>query len=736
MSTRRAGDLSARTSSFTRGARITQRALVAVLSVSALVALAECTRWQEPQQRRIGTRQAEAFVPAVTIYDGKLGEGWVNYGWAARDLGQGPAHLEAKSYGGWIVAKPGLTGTYGALAFRMQAPRDWGDFLEVRVESAQRTVFPRVVVGLEHRVELPGDWTEVLIPMRALDPERLPFDRVVFRAWKSVGAGVASLDKIVLTKGDEADVAAEVLPSVEVLLTVDCSVKGTPISPLIYGIAYDARLDAKDKQQWLLGATGRRWGGNAASRFNWRLGNAWNTASDWFFENVNYTGDPSFSWTTFLDAQRAHGMSTALTVPMLGWVAKDTSSYSFPVATGYAAKAGPQQAQDPYKPDAGNGKSPDGKPLAVPPPTQTSVASTPESIGKWVRAIRARDAKLGARSVDVYVLDNEPMLWNSTHRDVHPEPVGYDELLTKTIEYGEVVRAEDPDAVIAGPALWGWPAYLFSAIDAKLGFHVAPDRKAHGDVPLLAWWLREVRAHERKVGHRLIDLVDVHFYPQGENVGGAEGGTDAATSAKRIRSTRALWDPTYLDESWIADRIELVPRVKRWIAENAPGMGVQIGEWNFGAETHPSGGLAVAETLGRFGQQGVTSAFYWTYPPEGSPAFWAFRAFRNFDGAGGRFLDWSLPAKGDEGTSVFVSRDATGGHMVAIVLNLRNARPVVPKLTLGNAPKIKSVRLFRYAGEPTGFALAKASAKDGEITSEPLPGYSIAVFDILLEVKP
>ena len=46
-----------------------------------------------------------------------------------------------------------------------------------------------------------------------------------------------------------------------------------------------------------------------------------------------------------------------------------------------------------------------------------------------------------------FALDNEPMLWNSTHRDVHPDPVTYDELLDRTIRYGSAVRAADPDAV-------------------------------------------------------------------------------------------------------------------------------------------------------------------------------------------------------------------------------------------------------------------------------------------------
>src|SRR4029078_10949073 len=98
-------------------------------------------------------------------------------------------------------------------------------------------------------------------------------------------------------------------------------------------------------------------------------------------------------------------------------------------------------------------------------------------------------------------------------------------------------------------------------------------------------------------------------------------------SARRTRSVRALWEPTYKDESWIDDTVELIPRLKRWIAEYYPKRGISIGEYNFGATTHMKGGLAQAEALGRFAEQGITSAFFFTYPPHRSPTFWAFRAF-------------------------------------------------------------------------------------------------------------
>jgi hypothetical protein len=547
---------------------------------------------------------------------------------------------------------------------------------------------------------------------------------------KSVGSSRVLVDKIGFTAGGPREPRPEA-PADAVSLLIDCRAEGLPVSPLIYGIAYDPMHDGRDRHQFTVGASARRWGGNPSSRYNWELGAAWNTANDWFFENVNYTGNPSFTYESFLKDNRDHHLQTALTVPILGWVAKDTTSSGFPVR-----EVGPQRATDPSRPEAGDGMSPDGKPLASGPPTRTSVACSPECIQRWVEQIRAADRARGSRSVDLYILDNEPMLWNSTHRDVHPDPVTYDELLDRTIRYASALRKADPDAVIAGPALWGWPAYFFSAKDAAVGFHLKPDRRAHGDVPFLAWYLQKLREHEQKTGVRLLDVVDIHFYPQGERIGMASGGTDAATAAKRLRSTRALWDPSYVDESWINDRIELIPRMKRLIAENYPGLRLAIGEYNFGAETHMSGGLAVAEALGRFAQGGVWSAFYWSYPADRSPAFWAFRAFRNFDGAGGRFLDLSMPTRGAEGVSLFASRDAQKGHVVAVLLNLRPDRAIRPTVELVGCGAIRAPRVLGFAGGASGFVATEAKVANATITADALPPSSITVLDLPLEVKP
>lgn len=503
-----------------------------------------------------------------------------------------------------------------------------------------------------------------------------------------------------------------VSPTTSGKMRVLCTEPGTPISPRIYGIAF---ADAPKE----LGATQHRWGGNTTTRYNPELGNAWNTASDWFFQNVKID-----STETFLDKAEKSGGSAAVTVPMLGWVAKDTTSYSFPVAEyGNQAKVDPEDE----KKDKGNGQTSSGVELSAD-PARANVKSTPEMVGAWVKRLLEADKKAGKRRVKQWLLDNEPALWNSTHRDVHPWPVTYDELLEKSLAYAKAVREADPEGEIAGPSAWGWPEYFYSAKDAKEGFFWAPDRKAHGGEPLLAWYLRKMREAGEKDKKRYLDVLDVHFYPQGENIQNRDmsGGEDPFTVQKRFRATRALWDKSYVDESYIKDRIYLIPRMKEIIAEAYPGTKLQVGEWNFGAEGHVSSALAIAETFGRFAEFGVDSAFYWQAPKKEQPAFQGFLAYRNYDGKGARFLDELVKSESFHGTSLFVSRDPKTKAMVAIVLNFEADKEIDATLEWSGCGGAAIKRKFVYAGKG-GFTEEKAT---GDATALKLPPYSITVLEL------
>jgi len=509
-------------------------------------------------------------------------------------------------------------------------------------------------------------------------------------------------------------------------VVVDCQAKTTPISPNIYGVAFDPQR-ANDDTAHHLKATIRRWGGNLSTRYNWKLGNAWNTASDWYFRNVNYTSNPRWHYNDFLKQQRQWGMQTALTVPMLGFVAKDTSSSGFP-----RTQFPQQQAFDPHHPQHGNGTGIDGKPLKPGPPSLSSIPAPPEMMGEWVEAIRKEEKQKGyARSVHLYFLDNEPNLWNQTHRDVHPEPLSYDELLEKTIATIRAIRKADPEALIAGPCEWGWTNFFWSAKDiAGGGPRLAPDRRAHGDVPLVPWYLKKLYEHQQKTKERMLDVLDLHHYPQGQGVGiGEEGAVDAQTSALRLRMTRSLWDANYKEESWVNEKMRLIPRMREWVAENYPGLKLSIGEYNFGAENHASGGLAQAEALGRFAQEGLDYAFIWYYPKKGSAAAQGFQAFRNYDGKGGSFLEYFLPSTAPDDISAFVSTNADKNKLVVVLLNLNASKPQTLSLALQNCGPTQERRQFVTQFDAKGLAQMQAQPED----ILHLPPFSLAVVELSLE---
>jgi hypothetical protein len=597
-----------------------------------------------------------------------------------------------------------LSWRYGGLAFRYRAPEKFGSFLQVTLRRAGKPddAFPLVLVRPRHTALVEG-WNEVLIDWKELNPGREPFDRVLIGARSQVDSDQVELDKVMLTVPPPSDTQ-------KASLRVMCSGKSHPISELIYGAASD---------EWSSGQSAQRIGGNPLTRDNWEIG-AWNTGNDWFFENVGQ--DSTVFDTIERAASQRHKL--ALVVPLIGWVAKDKTSVGFP-----REKFGAQRKHDPYKPEAGDGYRPDGTPIRPGDPTQTSIAAPPELIGAWVRKLVGLEEKRGFRSVQMYILDNEPALWDVTHRDVHPDPVTYDELLDRTVKYASEIRQADPAAVIAGPAEWGYTGYEYSGADRAAGFGMKPDRRAHGDVPIVAWYLRQLAERERKTGQRLLDVFDLHFYPAADGIYGGNARTDASSAALRLRSTRSLWDPEYRDESWIKDNLQLIPRMQKWVAENYAGTKTSIGEWNFGAEEHISGGLATAEALGRFGQQGLDAAFHWGTLKPGTPTYWAFRAFRNFDGAGGRFLDFSVSTQELEHLSLFASRDADTKRLVLVLVNRDATTRVQARIVLTDCGQAQSARAFTYGADSKGFGDLASTVQGAEVSAE-LEPFSISVLDL------
>jgi hypothetical protein len=496
------------------------------------------------------------------------------------------------------------------------------------------------------------------------------------------------------------DAVAAPPPPASVTITVDPTRILRPISPLIYGVAL-----ADQEQLLVLGAQLNRWGGNANTRYNWVNG-AWNAARDWEFRNNgNDSGKPQpagHASDEFVSVNQSVGVETVLTVPAMGWVALNTDKQVQSI--GVPANGGPRLR-------------PDSDAIAGYDPTvnrrRTSVPSLARKNAEFVDLPQTGDGpvyqdefiqhlvtRFGASDeggVRHYVIDNEPDLWSLTHTDVHPVQVSYDDMLATFLEYATSIKSVDPNANVAGPALSGWTAYFYSALDrGSDNFLTNADRQAHGGMPLLPWWLDQVRKHDEQAGSRSLDVLDVHYYPQSPNVFGAAD--DAYTRGLRLRSTRSLWDGRYVDESWISDTIQLIPRMRAWIDQYYPGTRLAIGEWNWGAESSMSGAIAVADVLGIFGREGVDMASYWTFPPVDSPAAQAFQLFTRYNSRGDGFGDQAIAANVDTApdyVTTYASVDSTTNDVVVVAINKRDDADVLASIGVrGNATVAADVYQF------------------------------------------
>ena len=401
-----------------------------------------------------------------------------------------------------------------------------------------------------------------------------------------------------------------------------------------------------------------------------------------------------------------------MTVPLIGWTPKDRSN-----ACGFnVSKYGEQQQTDPWQSDCGNGVKPDGSEITGNNPSDTSTAITSDFVKDWIKYLVGRYGTAESGGVAFYNLDNEPMLWDDTHRNVHPNPTSYDELRDSTYRYAAAIKEADSGAKTLGPTLWGWTAYFYSALDWEPGgswWNDPQDRNAHGGTPFVEWYLQQMKAYEDQHGVRILDYLDLHNYPQASGIALAPAG-DSATQALRLRSTRSLWDPTYVDESWIDEPVRLIPRMREWVDANYPGTKLAISEYNWGALDHINGALAQADILGIFGREGLDLATLWSPPSASQPGAFAFRMYRNYDGQGVTYGDtWirSTSANQDK-LAIYGTQRSSDGALTLMVIN-KTGENLSSNLNLSGFSPGGNAEVYRYSKANLGAIVRRADQTVG-----------------------
>ncbi len=459
------------------------------------------------------------------------------------------------------------------------------------------------------------------------------------------------------------------------------------ISPFIYGGNLGDTSTIADS-----GTTLARWGGNATSNYNWQL-HTYNAGADWYFENFTLGNTEKDSVQFITDVQNA-GAHAITTMPMMSWVAGPAENgangeWSFSVA-----KFGPQCSVDPYNTDAGDGLKTDcSTPVTTSPVTTAYVPLLDDSSqacptgncvyrDAWAQALaqafgsETRSLPYSTiTSCHFYDMDNEPDIWNGTHRDVHPVASGYDELANDFVHEAGILKTWDPGAVRFGPVSCCW--WYYWNVGAT-----GDDKAAHGGVDFLPWWLNQVYWLDQIDGSRTLDVFDVHAYPDANT----SGLTTAQLQALAASVYRDYWDPTYvstsgtINQNW-ATLMEpnktipfRIPRLKAMVNAIYPDTPLSFTEWSaaFYKESDFSTALGDADAYGIFGREGVSFASRWGAPTQGNPNYLALKLYTNYDGSHHGFGTVSVSDfnSGDPNLfSSYAALNSTGTELTIMVIN-------------------------------------------------------------------
>jgi hypothetical protein len=384
-------------------------------------------------------------------------------------------------------------------------------------------------------------------------------------------------------------------------------------------------------------------------------------------------------------------------------------------------------------PDAGNGVlASTGLNIVGNNPLDANIPADSTFQQGWIEHLVANWHTAANGGLRYYILDNEPSIWHSTHRDVHPTGASMDEVAGKMLDYAGRIKTTDPSALVVGPEEWGWTGYFYSGLDQQYGNAngwggTLPDRSSHGNADYIPYLLTQLQQHQTATGQRLLDVLSIHFYPQG---GEYWGGTDTATEQLRNRSTRSLWDPTYTDTSWIGTQVQLIPRLKSWVSAYYPGTQTAITEYSWGADASLNGATAQADILGIFGRESLDLASRWTCPATTSPTYQAFKIYRNYDGANHGFGDVSVSAvaPSPDDVSAFAATRSSDGALTIMLIDKDLSGTASLTVNVAHFAGAAAAQTWQYSSSGSSITRLADTPVSSNALNVTLPAQSITLY--------
>lgn len=499
-------------------------------------------------------------------------------------------------------------------------------------------------------------------------------------------------------------------------IIVDANSQLTPIFPGIYGVAFSS----DDSMQI---AALNRWGGDAASSYNWKT-DVSNSGSDW--NCANYRGrftspTPDSSLTTssdqFVHYNITKNADTLMTIPITGWVSSTaTPNPGTPNCAGgtaistCCATLGTSEEE-----------LIDGGP---------SVLDT-SFMGSWVTHLVSTFGSAANGGVKYYQLDNEPDNWQSLRTDIYGVlyPPGTrcqpfystnssigtslnQDFINRTMGYAKAVKAADPTSSVLFMSMES-PDDLVALPNVECGSPAGPYSLGNS----LTMAILKLAAAEEVSSHiRVLDCVDMHYpfiYPR-----------------TGLGDTNFFWDTTTRS---------VVPHVQAWINSIYPGTGICVSEYNVpndggdGNTPDATTGTQEADLLGMYGRLGFQVASYFLTLTHGSthlPIYNAMAMYRNYDGNGSHFGGFSVGAASpNKGVNVYAAADSRANptKLWVMLVNVSGAAQSNLSITFNNFAPSGSAQLYRMTGGAAPTPDTTVAITGGTISSLSLASNSVAL---------
>ena len=134
---------------------------------------------------------------------------------------------------------------------------------------------------------------------------------------------------------------------------------------------------------------------------------------------------------------------------------------------------------------------------------------------------------LDSTRIRYWNMDNEPEIWSGTHDDVMPVQPGAEAFMQSYFAVAKKARSLFPGIKLTGPVSpneWQWFNWGATPVTGS-------DGKQY---PWLQYFIKRVAEEEQSSGIRLLDVIDLHFYPS------------STSPSNVVQYHRVFFDSTYI----------------------------------------------------------------------------------------------------------------------------------------------------------------------------------------------